>query len=93
MIARLKIVSLLAATLLMGVSQAWAQPMGEPAYRTDYYNNAGHDTLVGTIFPNGCSYDDLSEVDIVNYRLVGSQTNYPDQELVGYCYQGEYNPV
>jgi hypothetical protein len=93
MIARLKIVSLLAATLLVGASQAWAQPMGAPAYRTDYYNNAAHDTLVGTIFPNGCFYDELTEADTVSYRMVGTQTNYPDMKLVGYCYQGEYNPV
>jgi hypothetical protein len=93
MIDRLKIVSLLAATLLVGASQAWAQPMGEPAYRTDYYNNAAHDTLVGSIVPTGCTYDDLSEVDFVTYRLFGTQTNYPDMELVGYCYQGDYNPV
>ena len=93
MIARLKIASLLAATLLVAASQAWAQPMGQPAYRTDFYNNAAHDTLVGSIIPTGCSYDELSEVDIVNYRLFGTQTNYSDQELVGYCYQGEYNPV
>jgi hypothetical protein len=92
MIARLKIVSLAVATLLVGASQIEAQPMGAPAYRTDYYNNAPHDTLVGTIFPIGCSYDEFTG-DTVNYRLVGTQTNYPDMQLVGYCSYGEYNPV
>jgi hypothetical protein len=93
MIARLKIVSLVVATMLVGASAAWAQPMGEPAYRTDYYNNAAHQTQVGEIFPIGCFYDDFTEADTVSYRLIGTQTSYPVQELVGYCYQGEYTPV
>jgi len=93
MIARLKIVSLAVATAWLGASPAWAQPMGEPAYRTDYYNNAGHQTQVGEIFPIGCSYDEFTEADTVNYRLIGTQTSYYDHELVGYCYQGEYTPV
>jgi hypothetical protein len=87
MISRLKIVSLAAATLLIGASQAWAQPEGTPAYRTDFYNNAAHDTLVGSISPIGCDDDE------VYYRLIGTQTSYSDQELVGYCSEGVYNPV
>jgi hypothetical protein len=92
MITRLKTFSMIAATLLVGASEIVAQPMGAPAYRTDYYNNAAHQTLVGSIIPTGCEYDEFGG-DSVNYRLVGTQTSYPDQELVGYCSEGNYNPV
>lgn len=95
MTSRVRAISLAAAALLASGSQVSAHFhfMGEPAYRTDFYNNAQHDTLVGSIFPIGCSYDEISQVDIVNYRLIGSQTAYSTNELVGYCLEGSYNPV
>jgi len=93
MIARLKVVSLVVATVLVGASPAWAQLPGEPAYRTDYYNNAGHQTQVGEIFPIDCSYDEFTEADTVVYQQIGTQTSYYDHVLVGYCYRDEYTPV
>lgn len=69
-----------------------AQPPGAPAYRTNYYNNASHDTLIGSIFPFGCTYDELMG-DSVNYRRTGSTSPYSTNELVGYCLEGNYNPV
>lgn len=92
MIAKFRIALLAVVILPVGASQAWAQPDGAPAYRTDYYNNAAHQTLVGSLTPFGCYYDEIGG-DSVYYRLVGTQTSYSDQELVGYCSDGEYNPV
>ena len=89
---RLKIYSMIAATLLVSASQAGAQPPGAPAYRMTFYNNAAHQTQVGTRVPWGCNYDELTG-DSVNYHQFGSSSSYHDEELVGYCFEGNYNPI
>ena len=92
MIKRMKIYALAAATLLVSASQAVAQPPGAAAYRTVYYNNAAHTTQVGQTLPWGCNYDEING-DSVNYRLFGSTSPYQESELVGYCFEGNYNPI
>jgi hypothetical protein len=92
MIMRMKIYAMAAATLLVSGSQAGAQPPGAPGYRTTFYNNAAHQTQVGVRMPWGCNYDEISG-DSVNYRQFGSSSPYHDDELVGYCLEGAYNPV
>jgi hypothetical protein len=92
MITRMKIYAMAAATLLVSASQAGAQPDGAPAYRMTFYNNAAHQTQVGTRVPWGCDYDEFTG-DVVNYRQFGSSSPYHDEELVGYCSGGAYNPV
>jgi len=88
MITRRKIYSLVAATLLVSASQAGTQPPGTPAYLTKFYNNAAHQTQVGMLMWNGCS-----ETDEPHYRLVGIQTSYHEDELAGYCIDGQMSPI
>ncbi|HTU10940.1 MAG TPA: hypothetical protein VMG08_08590 [Allosphingosinicella sp.] len=93
MLTRFNAVALAAAAMLASGTQAVAHYTGEPAYRTDFYDNANHDTLIGSIFPIGCSYDEVSQANFVNYRRVGATSPYTTNELVGYCIEGAYNPV
>lgn len=85
MIKRMKLYAMAVATLLVSASQAGSQPVGTPAYRWNYYSDAAHQTLVGSVYPVGCNYDDS-----VIYDQIGPRTSYFDQELVGYCYEGSY---
>jgi hypothetical protein len=89
---RFKLISLAIAAVFVSATPANAFYAGTPAYRTTYYNNPNHDVEVGHIQPwGGCSYDEVTDTDFVNYRLFGSMSAYsgPD-ELVGYCYYGEF---
>lgn len=92
MTARFKTAALAVAAIFVGASPANAFYAGTPAYRTVYYNNANHDLEVGHIQPwGGCTYDEVTDTDFVNYRLFGSMSAYSDpDELVGYCIYGEF---
>ena len=94
MIKQMKTLSLTLAAALLLASPAQAHFSGAPAYRTTFYNNANHDVEVGHIQPwGGCTYDEVTDTDTVNYRLFGSTSPYSTDELVGYCNQGSFEPI
>lgn len=94
MSTRFKIASLAAVMMLVSGSQANAHFAGTPAYRTTFYNNSNHDVEVGHIQPwGGCTYDEVTDTDFVNYRLFGSTSPYHTDELVGYCVYGDFTYI
>jgi hypothetical protein len=91
MIKQIAVASFSLAAMLVGPGLASAQPPGTPAYLTTFYSDASHTTVVGHLFWNGCDYN--YGVDAPHYRLSGTQTSYHDDDLAGYCYEGEMYPI
>ena len=79
------------AALGVAASQAGAQS-GAPVYRTIFYSDATHQTAVGSLEFDYCTYQ--SQVDGVQYQLEGTYTQYSgDDELLGYCSGGYFYPI
>ena len=72
--------SIAVAAVFLGTSPASAQQQGIPAYLTTYYSDATYQTEVGHRYWSGCSYRGYP-----TYHLEGTQTQYWQEELAGYC--------
>ncbi len=85
---RIRMISSIAvAAVFLSASPASAQ-QGTPAYHTTLYSDGTHTTQVGSIFWVGCD-----QWDNPYYRLSGSNSNYAVDELVGYCLDGDMQPL
>jgi hypothetical protein len=85
---RSKILSSIAvAAVFLSASPASAQ-QGTPAYNTTLYSDATHQTQVGSIVWDGCD-----RYDFPHYHLVGTYSQYGVDEQVGYCFEGEMQPL
>jgi hypothetical protein len=73
--------SIAVAIVLLSASPASAQ-QGTPVYNTDYYSDASYTEQVGAIFWVGCDHQGLPY-----YQQSGTITAYPNEYLVGYCYE------
>ncbi|MEA3038271.1 MAG: hypothetical protein QOE79_784 [Sphingomonadales bacterium] len=75
--------SIAVASVFVSLSPASAQS-STPAYHTTLYSDAAHTTPVGDIWWVGCD-----RWNNPNYRLEGTYTYYTEDELVGYCVDGQ----
>lgn len=75
--------SIAVAAIFLGASPAGAQmEQATPVYDTAYYSDASHSEQVGAVFwTGGCD-----QWGNAYYRQTGTQTAYPVEMLVGYCY-------
>lgn len=81
------IFSALTAAVLCAASPGAAfVQQGEPVYNTIYYDDAGHGNMVGSL-RGSCT------IQGVRYRLIGQRTNFSEEELIGYCVDGDLQPV
>jgi hypothetical protein len=78
--------SIAVAAIMTSASPASAQ-QGTPAYNTALYSDATYQTQVGYIVWDGC--DD----DTPHYHLVGTYSRYGIDEHVGYCSNGQMQPL
>ena len=79
--------SIAVAAVLTTASPASAQ-QGTPAYNTTTYSDSTYTTEVGHIYWTGCN-----RWGQPTYQLVGTNTVYAVDELVGYCGEGGMQPV
>lgn len=75
------------AAVFLGVSPANAQ-LGTPVYGTTYYSDATHQTQVGSLLWTGCDDNDNP-----TFRRLGSHSSYQVSEQIGYCYDGQMQPL
>ncbi|MEA3014941.1 MAG: hypothetical protein QOD42_3486 [Sphingomonadales bacterium] len=78
MLKRIAIFSVTLATLLVGPTQAVAQPSCFELILTRTYSDATHQVQVGYIYGE-CTGNGA------NYHLVGTFTYFQEDEVVGYC--------
>lgn len=83
--------SLAVAAVFLNASPAWADHEGVPVYRTYMYSDASKTTVVGTIEFQYCTYRWGS--DGVQYALDGTYTYHQEDELIGWCSQGDFGPL
>lgn len=79
--------SLAVAAVLLSANPASAQSVN-PAYNTTLYSDASHTTQVGMIVWNGCD-----AYNYPTYRLFGTYSYYGVDEPVGYCVDGDMQPL
>ncbi len=79
--------SIAVSAVFLTASPAWADHQGVPVYHTTMYTDATRTTVAGAIFFEYCTY--YSQSDGVKYGLAGTYTYHQENELVGYCSQGE----
>jgi hypothetical protein len=91
MLKRIIISSLATATLLAGASPALAVDPPLAIYRTTFYSDSSHQTEIGHTQLRYCTYD--YETNGAIFRLVGSSSSYHDDELIGYCNEGNFEPI
>jgi hypothetical protein len=84
----LKILGSIAVAAVFLSAQPASAQQGTPAYNTTTYSDATHTTQVGYIYWVGCD-----RWDIPYYQLSGSNSNYAVDELVGYCHNGQMEPL
>lgn len=83
--------SMAVAAVFLSASPAWADHEGVPVYRTYMYSDSSKTTLVGTIEFRSCTY--YAQSDGVQYALEGTYTNHQENELIGWCFEGNFGPV
>ncbi len=83
--------SIAVATVFLSASPAWADHEGVPVYRTYMYSDSSRTTVVGTIEFSYCTY--YAQSDGVQYRLEGTYTYHQEDELIGYCSEGQLLPL
>jgi len=79
--------SIAVASVFLSLSPASAQS-SNPAYHTYLFSDASHTTQVGDIYWVGCD-----RWNNPLYRLSGTYTYYTEDELVGYCVDGQMEPI
>jgi hypothetical protein len=79
--------SIVVATVLLSANPASAQN-GNPAYHTTFYSDSSHSTQVGYLIWSGCDRWNNPQ-----YELVDSYSYYTEDELIGYCVDGEMAPL
>ena len=79
--------SIAVATVFLSVNPASAQG-ANPAYNTALYSDSSHTTQVGQIIWTGCD-----AYNFPTYRLLGTYTTHAVDEHVGYCVDGEMQPL
>lgn len=79
--------SIAVAAVFMAASPANAQS-SNPAYHTTFYSDASHTTQVGYLIWTGCD-----AYNFPTYRLVGTYTYYTEDEPIGYCVDGDMQPL
>ncbi|HEX8240342.1 MAG TPA: hypothetical protein VF574_11445 [Allosphingosinicella sp.] len=83
--------SIAIAAVFLNASPAWANHEGIGVYRTTMYSDSSRTTVVGSIEFSYCTY--YAESDGVQYHLEGTYTSYQQDELVGWCSEGNFGPV
>lgn len=91
MLKRIVISSLALATMLAGASPALAVDPPLAIYRTTFYSDSSHTTPVGHTQLRYCTYD--YEINGAVFRLVGSSSSHSADELIGYCNEGNFEPI
>jgi hypothetical protein len=81
------ICSIAVASVFVSLSPATAQS-SNPAYHTTFYSDAAHTNPVGSLWWDGCD-----QWNNPHYRLSGTYTYYTEDELAGYCVDGEMEPI
>jgi hypothetical protein len=76
-----------AATLFLSSGPASAQ-QGTPVYGTTYYSDATHQNQVGSLLWTGCDDNDNP-----TFRRLGSSSVYQVTEQIGYCLDGQMQPL
>lgn len=89
MIKRVKLLSLAIALVLVCASQAGAQQDVVPAYRTTFYSDATHQTVVGYLHPDCRVFPFI----YVQYYLEGTITYYTEDQFVGSCGPNGWEPI
>ena len=89
MIKRVKLLALAVVVVLMGASRIGAQQDEVPAYHTTFYSDATHQTEVGYLIPQCRTYPYV----YVQYYLVGTYTQYSEDEYVFSCGPGGAEPI
>jgi hypothetical protein len=79
--------SIAVAAVLLSANPASAQSVNL-AYNTTLYSDSSHTTVVGHIVWNGCD-----AYNYPTYRLFGTYSYYGVDEHVGYCVDGEMQPL
>lgn len=75
------------ASVFLSASPASAQ-YSNPAYHTTFFSDSSHQTQVGYTIWTGCD-----AYNYPTYRVVGTYTQHTEDELIGYCIDGEMNPL
>ncbi|MEA3010028.1 MAG: hypothetical protein QOJ91_1720 [Sphingomonadales bacterium] len=91
MLKRIVIGSLALANMLVGASPAFAYDPPLEVYFTYYYSDASHSTGVGHSHFEYCTFNGRTNGAV--YSVVGSSSIYHDDNLIGYCEDGNFGPA
>jgi hypothetical protein len=77
--------------MMMGASPALAYAQPLEVYATYYYSESGHLNLIGRTRFEYCTYNFNANGAV--YSLIGSSSAYQEDVLIGYCDEGNFEPV
>jgi hypothetical protein len=77
--------------MLMGASPALAYDAPLGVYFTYYYSDSSHSTGIGHTRFQYCTYNFHANGAV--YSVIGSSSAYHDDDLIGYCDEGNFEPV
>jgi hypothetical protein len=89
------ITSLAVVSVFLSASPAFASHgpyEGVPVYNVVMFSDATKTTMVGKIWFQYCTYDELSG-DGAEYRIQGIYTAHQSESLIGYCWYEQFGPI